>query len=193
LASPIQKLASFGWSIPVYFTDSDIKAINECDEVSEDDVTSVITDFYCADDNLNLSKLLQHLINTPFFEEWKSLLQECFDVFKSGQYRVCSTSLIPIAEGCLIKNNHGTIKSTQIKVIGSTEHQASQIRQLQIDSNTWKSIEIIISKLFEKSYFNLDEPTLNRHWIVHGRSSYQEPRIASLKLFNLLGTISLAV
>jgi len=46
--------------------------------------------------------------------------------------------------------------------------------------------------LFIKSDFTGAEPNkLNRHWIIHGRSTPAEAKIDSVKLFNLLGSLSI--
>ena len=77
-------------------------------------------------------------------------------------------------------------------MIGPTKEKAESEHSIRLDKSTWQSISTIIDELYEKSDFTGVAPEkINRHWVLHGRHAPSEAKIEALKLFNLLGAMSL--
>jgi hypothetical protein len=55
------------------------------------------------------------------------------------------------------------------------------------------SVQLVVENLYQKSDFSGVIPTsMNRHWIMHGRKIAFNPKVDALKLFNLIGSISIS-
>ncbi len=55
----------------------------------------------------------------------------------------------------------------------------------------WRSIAAFVGRLFLFSEFSGDcPPTINRHWILHGKAAPNWKKVDALKLFQAIHTVS---
>ena len=63
-----------------------------------------------------------------------------------------------------------------------------------IEKHVWISYNTFIRKLYEKSDFNANEPdVINRHWLLHGRSDYEQTELDCIRLFNAVQSLCMVV
>lgn len=63
-----------------------------------------------------------------------------------------------------------------------------------IEKHVWISYNTFIRKLYEKSDFNAAEPDeINRHWLLHGRSDFEQTEIDCIRLFNAVQSLCMIV
>jgi hypothetical protein len=186
------RLASLGWSLPVLFSHCQIveaaKAVYTPEQVNE-----VIVQFYVDNDFLILKKLvLETIFKADDIDPWRKTIEQCYDSFIQGKYLVVVPTLITVIEGYL-SQKIGTMTSANVRMMGPTKSKAIEPKAHRLDKTIWLSVSVIIDTLYQPSDFSGNEPsTLNRHWILHGRSSPMDSKTDSVKLFNLLGSLSIA-
>lgn len=63
-----------------------------------------------------------------------------------------------------------------------------------IQKHIWISYNNFIRNLYQKSDFSADEPeTINRHWLLHGRSDFEIDEMDCIRLFNAVQSLCLIV
>lgn len=185
------RLARLGWSIPINFPPRIITEIGASDS-SEKDISDYMSDFYLD----NNAEQLSELINKTLVEDqdlglWKETIIQAKEAFDRQLYIVTVLSLLVVVEGNLAKKV-GTFSTNNVRLISPTTLKANQNHKIPIDTNTWFSIQTIVEQLYEKKDFSEVEPgNLNRHWAIHGRYVPNEAKVDALKLFNLLGSLTI--
>lgn len=186
------RLASLGWSLPTQFS---YKQINEAANsiYTQEQVDEAMLSFY-TDNELSVLKdlLFNQVVVSPDFEPWKNVVKDCYKSFEQGFFLVVVPTLITVIEGYL-SLKIGTLNSTNIRMRAPTKTKAEEPKEHRLDNTIWISIYTIIDNLYQKSDFTGTPPAnLNRHWVLHGRNTPAEAKIDSVKLFNLLGSLSIA-
>lgn len=109
---------------------------------------------------------------------------------RAGRYLVTIPAAIFIIEGYiadqLIKASllPATVKSPVGKFLKKRHHHEDY------EVFFWKSSTQFLENLFSNSDFAASEPTfINRHWILHGRSSVAWTQADALRLVNAIDTI----
>lgn len=188
----VVRLGTLGWSAPVQFwhklTIEFANPAHTADQVNEAFVT-----FYTDQGNARLLELIdKHLLGEPILQPWHETLRDCRESFLAGRYLVLVPALITVMEGVLALKI-GTFTSTNVKLMAPTKAKAQQPTAFRLNQSIWLSISSLIDQLYQPVDFSGPAPNaLNRHWILHGRSTSKDARHDSLRLFNLLGSLSVA-
>lgn len=189
LSSIVDKLADEGWTLPVELNIYAVNTIGSTNEIA--DVNRFLLRYYTKENYLQAKKMLEDILSAPIDESIKNLIKECWFAFENKKYFICANSLVAAVEGILStfwedKKNIWMMQVCQAKV----DALANETDHL-IEKYIWISYSKFIRKLYEKSDFNNDEPRfINRHWLLHGRSSYNIEELDCLRLFNAVSSIS---
>jgi hypothetical protein len=186
-----KRLAELGWAVPMNFTMSQEIALADPAN-SDEDIERCIVDFYLCDQHKQLRRLYDDLIATEVLSQWHPLLRQCFKAFELNLHLVTIPSLISVLEGAIAQKCN-TLRTKNVHVIGPTKAKACQENQrspYNIDYFIWSSLAAFIEKLYDRSDFSKERPpSLNRHWILHGRDSTQWTVADAIRLFNALHSI----
>jgi hypothetical protein len=189
-----KKMAEAGWSIPVQLPLINLIRLKEIDYCSND-IDDTLTFFYTNDKNQNLRELIDIIISEEEDNEWIQPIKECYESFDSDRFTCIVPCLMAIVEGYLAKKIE-TYKTQNVKLQEPTKNKVKAVDTKNPDyalSYLGRySVLLVIENLFQKSDFSEAVPTsMNRHWIMHGRKISFNPKTDALKLFNLIGSISM--
>jgi len=187
----VSKLSVEGWTLPAELSIYAIKTIANTSEL--DDVNSFLKWFFTTEDFKKTKDMIIDIKSSPIKEGLKNLIDQCWQAFKNQLYAVCATSLLSVVEGVLSefsddKQDIRMMKVCQKKVdtfptTGST-----------IQKHVWISYNSFIRNLYQPSDFSSDEPnTINRHWLLHGRSDFEIDDLDCIRLFNAVQSLCMVV
>jgi hypothetical protein len=186
------RLASLGWSLPILFSHLQINEAAK-QEYTSDQVDEAMVMFFTENEFSSLNDLVfKNVLKASGIEPWKKSIKECYESFVQERYLVIVPTLITIIEGYL-SLKVGTLNSTNVRMITPTKNKAQEPKTHRLDQTIWQSVSAIIDTLYQPNDFSGTQPSsFNRHWILHGRSAPLEAKTDSVKLFNLLGSLSIA-
>lgn len=157
------------------------------------DLDEQLSKFCISDEQVNSTVLKCGIINDTAF-------QQSIKALYGGLYNLSIIGLVSILDRTLSE------KSGQIKNVNFNTRYKSIVRQIQekgdlyLDDLEAEDYLLFLTypkalKLFgEDSDFTSEEPALlNRHWIMHGRTTKEYTRLECVKVLNMIyGTIRLA-
>lgn len=188
----ITRLADIGWALPIHFSHKmTVELAN--DSNADDEIAERFRDFYTANDNKQLQELVIELIKDESLRQWHPLIQECYLSFIDGRHLVTVPALITAVEGVLAQKL-GILKSQKVRMISPTKAKRNEQENYSLDKAIWISVLKLVENLYDnKRDFSGNDPDFtNRHWILHGRNSQQWGAVDSIRLFNLLGSLTIA-
>jgi len=188
LSNVIDKLEICGWTLPTELNIYAVNVIGKTDEIK--DIDDFLLWYYTEEQYSHYQNMLKGILESPIGVGLKKLIDECVFAFENKKYAICADSLVSVIEGILStfwedKSNIRMMKICQAKVDELTSEKEHLIKKY-----IWVSYNKFIHKLYEKNDFTKDEPSfINRHWLLHGRSSYELEEIDCLRLFNAVSSL----
>ncbi len=187
----VDKLSAEGWTLPAELNIYALKTIANTNEL--DDINSFLKWLFTEEDYQKTKDMVNAIKSAPIKDGLKKLTGQCWQAFQNNLYAVCATSLLSVIEGILSefsddKQDVRMMKVCQKKVdtfppTGST-----------IKKHVWMSYNNFIRNLYQKSDFTADEPeTINRHWLLHGRSDFEIDELDCIRLFNAAESLCMIV
>lgn len=191
LDSAVAKLVAEGWTLPAELPITVIYTLGNTDEL--DDINLFMEQFYTYDDYRNMKAMINGIQESRIKAGLMKLVNECWDAFNSKKYAICATSLLSVIEGILseFSDNKQDIRMMRVcqKHVDTFPPDGSTIKK-----HVWISYNQFIKILYQKSDFTADEPeTINRHWLLHGRSDYEVTEIDCIKLFNAVHSLCMVI
>ena len=165
---------------------------HEEQNLSKEDFDKLSRDYlYCRLYEMSNGKYYEILKNTRVAskEFREDAIQQCFSAFEQEQYFLCTCGLLTIIEGLLAKyaQSSNTRLSSLLRKIEDKVDQGQDLEQILAVENIKGYIELLTAK---SDFQNGIEPsTLNRHWILHGRSQRSVGKADCLRLFSILSLI----
>jgi hypothetical protein len=180
----VPRLAEYGWTLPMTMSPRGMFVILE--EGSQDLVDHRLDNFYVDGE---LERLRMGVARSPLIERHALLLQQCGSAFDRGEFALCVPALLTVLEGALAELDPN-VWSTKGRIKFFEEKSASP--SLSIKGIAWKSLSIFCGSMYENVPFHSKQPaTLNRNWILHGRSSPKDwRRVEVIRLYNALNTLA---
>ncbi|PEL80031.1 hypothetical protein [Bacillus wiedmannii] len=163
------------------------------DAVEEDEMTQEHISEYVSE---NLDSYIEEIVKDPMYELHATLIQETYEAFKGGYYKLCAMPLFAAFEHVLATWGDGNINADMVSV-----RQKPIIFKVTKAINTEKYSEIEeeqFTKVFSLSVIRMLHKTfvgvpnelcqeLNRNSIAHGFHDYDAiTKTDILKLFQLL-------
>lgn len=161
--------------------------IGQTEEI--EDINAFLADFFTRDDYKVTKNMIDSILQSKIRKPLKELVRQCWDAFQGRLYAVCSTSLLSVIEGIL--SEFGDDKQ-DVRMMRICQYHVDNFPAdgSTIEKHVWISYNTFIRKLYEKSDFNSDEPdVINRHWLLHGRSDYEQTEIDCIRLFNAVQSL----
>ncbi|CAH1202953.1 hypothetical protein PAECIP111891_02163 [Paenibacillus allorhizoplanae] len=182
-----ENLGKRGWTIPFSFTPRQIAFFEEPTLTSEE-IDNFFHAYYSDEDNFN--KLFQMIYSISSLKQWHLAIRQCEIAHRKELFILSISTLLPVLEGILSKFENDKNNIRMIKVCKQMLDD-SLTKESWVFSTIWNSCFHFITTLYAKSNFSEEEPILiNRHWILHGRTEFNNSELDSIKLFNALETIA---
>lgn len=182
LDAVVDKLEPEGWTLPMGLTIYAINVIGKTDKIT--DINGFLKWYFSQDNYKATQEMVDSILASNIKNGLKKMTSECWSAFQNGLYAICSISLLSIIEGILSEFSEDKQDTRMMKVC------QKQVDTFPIDGETiekhiWVSYNRFIRNLYQKSDFNSDEPnTVNRHWLLHGRSDFEIDELDCIRLFN---------
>lgn len=186
--SNVLALAEAGWTLPDWI---EVGQISELAAKSPQEIDDFMTKRFMAEDAQNLRKLHWGLLERTSLSRWHLLITEIVDSIREGRHRVAIPATVTIMEGFIANallaiSLTGANNTSPVKALT----KAGWHKEDTYNAFFWNSGMLFLKKLFENSDFTDEQPTfVNRHWILHGRSSVDWTAADALRLINSLITI----
>lgn len=182
-------LTKSGWlGMERHFTIVEVRALLAAHNKSGDaGVEKFVLDFFRADDVGLLTSRIGAWASIPYLEQRQNILGDALDAHRRQQYTLTVPSLLPLAEG-LSAEIMGKPLGKKVNVVTALAKQIGDT-----DKETWSQVFLnVICDTFYKSYTFGEQtaPYLNRHGILHGRTSDYATEANSLRVFLLLDVLA---
>jgi hypothetical protein len=183
------KLANLGWTLPISFTLQQVAELSQCPH-TDTVLEQYMFEHFTRENGQSYSRLRSYVVGASDLQDWRSLLEQCFDAYNRGHYLVPIPALLSVIEGAVAKNA-GTLMARDTRPTKHILSLKSRAQPEGIEFLVWHSTQIVADKLFQSCPFDGPHPgQLNRHWVLHGRDHTQWTQTDVLRLFNILGTMS---
>lgn len=149
----------------------------------------------------DIHKTLESIIHSQHIVKHKENAQECIDAFNNGLYFPTAVGIISIVDGVIsdISNDQKTNFARRIKKIQKAALRIFEniTPEIKLDDVNFINQNIAFVSFYtaQCDFFNgsdfadSEPPSINRHWIMHGRSSRRTSKLDCIKLFRLLNTL----
>ncbi len=187
----VDKLANDGWTLPSELGIYEVNVIGQTEKI--EDINEFLFTYFTRNDYEVFNKMLDGILASKIREPLKKMIYECRQAYTNKLYIVCAVALIPVIEGILSEfcDNKNNIRMMRIC---KNQVDALSCDGSVIEKHIWKSYNTFIQNLYEKSDFSGEEPVkINRHWILHGRSNYEQEEADCIRLFNAVQSLCMIV
>lgn len=191
LDTVVTKLIAEGWTLPAELPIAAVNALGNTDEL--DGVNSFMQQFYSYDDYRHMKAMIKEIQEAKIKAGLIKLVTECWNAYNLKMYAICATSLLSVIEGILseFSDDKQDVRMKKVcqKHVDNFPSDGSTILKY-----VWISYNQFIRNLYQKSDFTADEPeTINRHWLLHGRSDFEVQEIDCMKLFNAIHSLCMVI
>lgn len=161
-------------------------------------VDSLIQKYYFQNNEEQMNKLIACCLNAKQVTDYNVLYTQIVDAYQRKHYQLACTGLFSLIDGVLADVSNMITVTNFNKRITSIENKLSTKVELnELDRKTiciYNSVDSLKSSFFGDSRFSETEPdTINRHWIIHGRTRKKCTQYDFLKILLWLdGIIFLA-
>ncbi|WP_339612318.1 hypothetical protein [uncultured Pseudoalteromonas sp.] len=180
--SKAEQLGKLGWSVPSIYEGDDFL------DYDESQIHSSFEKLY--EENIdNLQADLLEMSEKLLEKSNQILLREAFNAFSRGEYQITALAQFSVLEGALSKFLNDDLQPTRYneKFIFS-RLESGEYTHLNILLN---NIHHLLNFYFKSHSFNSVEPSINRHWLIHGR--YREKNVTRLECIKLLSFIDITL
>ncbi len=166
-ADAIRALATLGWTTPVWLDgESALSILGSGDSAAID---SAFVEFYTADSGRMYERISTDLQCWPL-RQWQALVDQVDAAYRRGDYAIVVPSALVLLEGVVMRAELG---NTDVR-----EAVRSRVQEYQGNvaywGAAWEALSCFVEGLYGRVDFaGAEPPTINRHWILHGRSSAQ--------------------
>jgi hypothetical protein len=179
--------SSHGWTLTgemdiVFYLDEKLLLLNQYK------LDDLFVDYYESDSKKNYL-ITKTTIFDGIDEQWKSVLNDCFELYEQDKYKVIIPMLISIIEGEISKIADSVMVGRRL--FEDWEKQIiSEKQKVELIINhtlyQYLSKDLFGSKKFIEERGSM----LNRHWVLHGRDNPDYwTKADALKLINVLSTL----
>ena len=183
-------IGEHGWTIPGKFTFHDLDNLMKLDN-SVEEYDNFFNQYF---NDINVKHIITQIKETKKLNSALiKLFNECVQCFWNGSYQISVNALISVLEGILStywpdKNN------IRMMIICEKNYGVSVQQHQAVKGLIWNSICHFIKMLYSKSEFQQDEPSsINRHWVLHGRTQTEWQRIDCIRLFVAIYSVAIMV
>jgi hypothetical protein len=186
----VRLLGRSGWTLPMWMPLQAIPKIVAAvgrESPDQKQLDRAFVEHYTKEDDAKLRELFATLISEPALEPWRNLLDESFLCYHEQKYQVVVPALFIVLEGLSITVAEAPAEKSPVMPM----RKKARLVRSGITFLACVSLDEFLGATFASRSFAYGEPpTLNRHWIIHGRSRRIVTQTDCIKLFNALHTLS---
>lgn len=158
--------------------------------LNTDDIDSVLLKYEIKDNEKKISNVIDSCKKSKYIEKRDVLFSQTIDAYNSKNYALATIGICAIIDGVLTdaSNNHITSISKRSKEILNQIKNSDRISDKDYSILSLEFTFYSMMNSFDAwADFELNEPKeLNRHWIMHGRSTREISQLDFIKLLNFL-------
>lgn len=189
LATRGERLADAGWTLPEFLDFSELRNLLDTD--SKIDLDALIVDLYSRDEGRELTRLRDEIVQNELLDPYRRVIEQAFRAYERCDYLIVVPALLAALEG-LLATVDNRIRSRRVTPIDWARNRESAQSEGSMHKVLWGSIAFFTEKLWQRSDFSGDgPPSLNRHWILHGREMQDVDQADALRLFQALHSIAM--
>lgn len=180
-----ETLGGFGWAFPLDMQPGEYLSIAE-ESTSYEKAEAAFLRYYTRNNGRTYKHLIDLLINEPGLQECKELLKEVKQSYNARRYRICVPALLPVLDHIAQKK-----WDAFLGVHGNAHKSINRKIGVMPDSFTdhfWRSVRAFVDRVFTPVRKS-KPPTLNRHWILHGRGISDGSQVDCLRLLQAIRTL----
>lgn len=190
-------MGKIGWIVPfpthsAFYT----KLLKNNITLSKTGISSFYMFHYSED--YNFDQMINSIMNNSENKQWHQAIEQCVYAYKNNMYILSICTLLPVLEGILSTFEEDKTNIRMMKVckemLNTVENKLTidpSYLEAILNKALWISCYHFITALYQKSDFSGAEPEmLNRHWILHGRTAFNNSQIDSIRVFNAIETVS---
>lgn len=179
-----EELANKGWLIA---PSMDFGILTDLLKI--EDIDGYYIKYYEIEDNYNLLKC--GIMNCDLYSNFKPLLDEIFQCYENGLYKVIIPSALSVIEGGIAEltesNKYGRRLLRDIKNIEEIKKEGTVVYIF------YNAIYVYLDNIFENYNFDNERKNLlNRNWVLHGKDNPNIwKKVDAVILLNTLYSLSL--
>lgn len=158
------------------------------------DVNIIVQEYYFGNHEEKMTHLIERCEEASQMSEYKVLYDQTVDAYKRGHYHLACVGVFTIVDGVLADVSD-MIAETSFKrrIMVIEQKLGNKVELNDVDRKTlciFTAVDSLQNSIFGNSRFSEDEPTsLNRHWIIHGRTRKTYTQYDFLKILLCLDAI----
>ena len=174
----------------VQWSKLDKEFVDEILCAEDKEIDDILYNFEMKDDGLKLNNTIMQCRNSNYLKNHLRLFDQAIDTYKNGQYEISVMALFALLDSALSassEDNETSIIKRLEKIINKMDFP------LFVEDSKYSRWILImtfcstIESISEYSNFYDNEPLiLNRHWIMHGRSTREIRPIDCIKVLNCI-------
>lgn len=187
----VNKLSAEGWTLPAELNIFALKTIANTSKL--DDINTFLHWLFTTENYQKTKDMIAGIKSAPIKEGLKNLIDQCWQAFQNKLYAVCATALLSVIEGVLSEFSSDK-KNTKMMKVCQNKVDTFPSTGSTIQKHVWISYNAFIRNLYQNSDFSAEEPdTINRHWLLHGRSNFDIDELDCIRLFNAVQSLCIIV
>ncbi|MEI4800562.1 hypothetical protein WAZ07_04330 [Bacillus sp. FJAT-51639] len=188
-----EKLGERGWTFPLSMTPSEVVEFSEIK-----DIDTAMEEYFSHDNGYAYTSMKRDVLDHKLVENWKGLLEQCFNSYENGNYLVAIPNLFIIVEGIarmLISEKFKKYKTKQrTSLKGQYEKVREEVSTDRIYVVAYVSVIGFLNQVFQQGNFDKNPtrfPIINRDWVLHGKDTPSNwKKVDALRLFNAIYSLT---
>ena len=179
--------SSSGWTLTgemgvSFYLDEDLL------QLEQQQIDKLFVEYFESNSNKNYHNT-KSVILGEVDEQWKSVLNDCFELFEQDKYRVIIPMLMSIIEGEV--SDIANSSKVGAGLLRDWKKQISSEEERMMIIISYSLNKYLASKIFKYKEFHAERGLgINRNWVLHGRDNPENwTKVDALKLINVISTL----
>jgi len=179
--------SSHGWTLTGemdfnFYLDEDLLRLKQ------QEIDHIFLEYYESDSKMNYESTKSAIVD-EIDGQWKSVLNDCFELYEQDKYQVIIPMLMTVIEGEI----SNIAKSPQIgkRLLTDWKKQIPSVQERMMIIISYSLNQYLSSKIFIRKEFHEERSSsINRNWVLHGRDNPENwTKVDALKLINAISTL----
>lgn len=153
---------------------------------SSPNIDELVQKYYFDNSEHKVALLIERCGSSKEITHYEDLYTQTIEAYQRGHYHLACIGMFSILDGVLADVSEITTTSFKLRIETIENKIKDEVELNEVDRKTiciYTAMEKIENSLFVFSDFSQDEPSsLNRHWLVHGRTRKKYTKYDFLKI-----------
>ena len=167
---------------------------------SSEDVDAEVETYFFSDNEKQVRSIVTRCISSTTIHIYRTLFSQAIDAYNRNHYHLACIGLFAIADGLLADVSQMDTTAFKRRIESIDQKLERKVELDKLDRKTFylqlqlKSLgEDLNNTIFRTSRFDEEEPdTINRHWMMHGRTHKEYGRYDFLKVLLWIDQLTFA-